>query len=336
VTKKYHVFIGSTLDDLKAERRELVRILTEQGHIPVSLEDLEGEERDRLRITRKSIRESDYFLGLAAHKYGPLEGKASGLEGEYGLAVKYGVPVIALVIDDKARWKDSKKEKDPAALKALEAFKRKLRGHTWASWGSTAELREKAQSLLAREISLNPRPGWVPGTAALEPQAANELARLSRENEDLRLRLKLEPEKSPGELRNQMKRTLKVLALNKVSLSFYYTGGENWENAKAFPYLRLFRLLVPELSPGKGSAELAHFLGKILNPDLEKTVRGNYPVPSNTVKKIMADFCVLGLLKQPGAGREPVWELSGYGKELYALYRTRQLERALAKNAGPR
>jgi hypothetical protein len=335
--KKYHVFISSTLDDLKAERRELAKAVAGLGHIPVFSDDFDGEGEDSSRFIKKSIRESDYFLALTAYRYGPLppEGKGFGPEGEYLRAVKYGVPVIALMIDEKARWKDAKKEKDPAALRALEGFRRKLAAHTGAAWSNAPDLRQKARELLIREMNLNPRSGWVPGTAAVEAPLANELARLLRENEDLKLRLQEEPDQG-GDLRNHMRRTLKVLALNKASLSFYYTPGENWENTKAFPYLRLFRLLAPELSPGKTIAEISHFLGKILNPDLGKTVRGNYPVPSNTVKKIMVDFAILKLVRQPGSGRGGMWVVSEYGRDLYALYRTRQLERALAKNTAAR
>ncbi|MDR0878993.1 MAG: hypothetical protein LBN21_13175, partial [Treponema sp.] len=70
-----------------------------------------------------------------------------------------------------------------------------------------------------------------------------------------------------------------------------------------------------------------------LNPDLEKTVRKDYPTPSNTVKKIMADFTLLKLVKCRNSGQNDneAWEVTEYGKELYSAYRMRQLERAFAK-----
>jgi hypothetical protein len=82
--------------------------------------------------------------------------------------------------------------------------------------------------------------------------------------------------------------------------------------------------------------EISRFLGNVLNPDLEKTVRRNYPTPSNTIKKIMADFSLLKLVKctggaAEGGGDSEIWETTEYGKELYALYRMRQLERAFIK-----
>ena len=99
-----------------------------------------------------------------------------------------------------------------------------------------------------------------------------------------------------------MKKVLKTLAANRISLSFWYISGENWENTKVFRYLRLFRLLTPELSTPKTAAELSHFLGNILNPDLSKLVRKDFPTPSNTIKKIMTDFVLLKLVRCSAGG----------------------------------
>jgi hypothetical protein len=136
-------------------------------------------------------------------------------------------------------------------------------------------------------------------------------------------------------LREQIKHTLKVLALNRAAISFYYTAGDNWENTQKFRYIRIYNVLVPELFLGKTTAEISRFLGNVLNPDLEKTVRRDYPTPSNTIKKIMADFSLLKLVKctngEEGNTDDEMWEITEYGKELYSAYRMRQLEKAFIK-----
>ena len=286
---KYHIFVGSTLDDLKNERWELARVIMELGHIPVTAEYIDPQANDADRLLQKTIEECDYFIALIAHKY--------RAETEYTIAVQKGIPVIALIIDEKARWKASKKETEAAPVKKLEEFKKKLRGCAHETWLSTADLCQKAQRLLIREINLNPQEGWVRGGQAVRPLVANELARLSDENEVLRRQIKIGSGEIVAKLREQMKKTLKVLALNKVALSFYYVSGNNWENTRQFRYLRIFKLLAPELALGKATTEVSRFLGTVLNPDLEKTGRKDYPTPSNTIKKIMADFELLKLVK---------------------------------------
>ncbi|MDR0878454.1 MAG: DUF4062 domain-containing protein [Treponema sp.] len=336
MTKKYHIFIGTTADDLKLERRELPRIIMELGHIPVSAEYFDASGSNVELLVKKTIEECDYFIALTAYKYSPAGAKTAPLETEYNYAVKAGVPVLALVIDEKARWKASKKETESGLIKKLENFKKKLLSGTHVTWLTAADLRQKAQNLLIQEMNLNPKEGWVRGNAAIDPSVANELSRLSGENEILKHQIKIESGEMVAKLREQVRHALKALSLNMATLSFYYTTGDNWENTTKFRYLRIFKLLAPELSLGKTTAEISRFLGSVLNPDLEKTVRKDYPTPSNTIKKIMSDFSLLKLVKCSGsnpaeASVGEIWEITEYGKELYSAYRMRQLERAFVK-----
>ncbi|MDR2746251.1 MAG: DUF4062 domain-containing protein [Treponema sp.] len=336
--KKYLVYLGTTLDDLKTESRELPRIILELGHIPVQApcgED--GNGKPGKALVNKVISECDYFISMVAHKYSD-EGEPSPLEAEYNQAVNCGVPVIALIVDDEVRWRANKKETKAAQIRKLEDFKGSLRGHAHASWSNTQELCQKVQSLLLREINLRPRAGWIPGTQAVDPAVANELARLGAENGELRRRLGIESGDLVGRLREQLRHAVKVLALNRVILSFYYENGKTWENTRKFRYLRIFKVLAPELYTGKTAADISRFLGGVLNPDLKRTVRKDFPTPSNTVKKIMADFVLLKLVRCTGGNRGgeadgEIWEITEYGKEFYAVYRMRQLERPIEKLA---
>ena len=331
--KKYLVYISSTLDDLKAERQELVRIVWEMGAIPVTMDTFDMTNEDDRKVIYKMIECCDYFLNLTAHKGGAMIGKVISLELEYARAVRAGLPVLALVLDEKARWKDTKKEKDAGIKKALEAFKGKLENHSNDTWNNIADLKYKTMTLLNREMNLNPRRGWVPGNQAIEPYVANELCRVLQENEAMRKYAALEGTDIAGKVRENIKRVLKVLATNRIALSFYYIDGENWENTQKFRYLRLFRLLAPELLIPRTVAEISHFLGNILNPDLTKTktIRKEYPTPSNTIKKIMADFTLLKLVRCSGSGENETWGMTEFGQEAFAAYRLRQMERPLAR-----
>ena len=336
---KYHVFIGSTLDDLKNERKDIPRIIMELGHIPVSAECLDSSAKNYDKLLEKIIEECDFFIAIVAFKYALKGVKTSPLEAEYKIACKKSVPVISLIIDDKARWKASKKEKDNAVIKKLNEFKNKLRLGEFETWLNTTDLCQKLLNMLIMQINAAPQNGWVRSDHAVSPMVANELARLSAENEQLKRQIRGESGEVIARLREQMKNALKVLAINKVILSFYYMSGETWENSRKFRYLRIFKLLAPELSVGKTTAEICRFLGTVLNPDLEKTVRKDYPIPSNSVKKIMADFSMLKIIKCVNENDtetsadvkliDEIWEITEYGKELFSAYRMRQLERTV-------
>ena len=336
---KYHVFIGSTLDDLKNERKELPRIVTELGHIPVMADYIDGDGRNAPKLLQKAIEDCDYFLALVAHKYADDTGNPSPLFGECSIATKKGIPVLALIIDEKARWKPAKREKDQALAAKLEDFKARLLSGPSETWQNTPDLCGKAQTLLVQELSLNARPGWVRADRQIDQTVANEISRLSRENDDLRRQL-LRDEAMPFRLKDEEDDALKVLSLNRLTLSFYYAPGDNWENARQFRYIRIFKTLVPELVIGKTTSEISRFLGTVLNPALERTVRKDYPTPSNSIKKIMADFSVLKLVKcTQSDAKHPdneVWEITEYGKGLYSAYRIRQMNRVLEKKSAER
>jgi hypothetical protein len=331
---KYHIFIGSTLDDLKNERKMLPRIVMELGHIPVMADYLDDTARNSQNLLQKIIEECDYFVALAANKYSDMDGKVTPLVKQCSLAAKKGIPVLALVIDEKARSTKAKKEQDPALIRKLDSFKSRLREGPYETWLNAPDLCQKAQSLLVQELNINARPGWVRAEKLIDPTVANEISRLSSENDILRRRIRVDDGELVSRLRDQIKHTIKVLALNKVTLSFYYASGDNWENSRQFRYIRIFKLLVPELALGKNVAEISRFFGMVLNPNLDKTVRKDYPTPTNTIKKIMADFSMLKLVRcinDEGTSDEEVWEITEYGKELYSAYRMRQLEKAVVK-----
>jgi len=332
---KYHIFIGSTLDDLKNERKVLPRIVMELGHIPVMADYFDDTARNSQNLLQKAIEECDYFIALVANKYSAADGKTLPLVAQYAIAAKKGIPVLALVIDEKARSTQAKKEQDPEIIRKLDIFKANLREGPCETWLNTPDLCQKAQSLLVQELNINTRPGWVRAEKLIDPAVANEISRLSGENDALRRRIRIMDDgELVNRLRDQLKHAIKVLALNKVTLSFYYASGDNWENSRQFRYLRIFKLLVPELALGKNTAEISRFLGTVLNPDLNKTVRKDYPTPTNTIKKIMADFSMLKLVRcidEEGAADKEIWEITEYGKELYSAYRMRQLEKALVK-----
>ncbi|MDR0450133.1 MAG: DUF4062 domain-containing protein [Treponema sp.] len=333
--KKYHIYIGSNLEDVKNERKELPRAVMELGHIPVMADYLDPEDENSARLIEKIIGECDYFISLVACRYCRDKEKNSPMETEYRWALKQGVPVLGLIIDDKARRKAGKKEENAAFIRKLKDFKAELRKQPHETWLNAPDLRQKTLDILIRETNLGEQPGWVRATEAVKPALANEIGRLSAENEELKKRIGLESGKLVARLREQMRHDLKVMALNRASLSFYYANGENWENTRKFRYLRIFKLLVPELNLPKTTAEITRFLGGVLNPDLEKTVRKDYPTPSNTIKKIMTDFALLRLFRcDEGAknGEDERWEITEYGKELYSAYRVRQLERSAEKS----
>ncbi|MDR3131199.1 MAG: DUF4062 domain-containing protein [Treponema sp.] len=329
MARKYHIFVSSTIEDLRNERRVLSRLIWEMGHIPVCLNEFDITNEEDEKVIKRLIGDCDYFMALAAHRYGPHADSQAGRETEYALALKLGIPVLGLILGEKARWKESKKDTDAALICAMDDYKRRLQSHPHIFWINAQDLKQKTRELLSREIFLTPRNGWIVGDSFAGPPAVNVMGRLVAENEDLKRQFLVQD--SPADFRKQaVKHTLSILSGQRITLSFFYNPGETWENTIKCRYLRLFHLLTPELYLGKTTADLSRFLGSILNPDLTRAPRKDYPTPSNTIKKIMTDFHVLKLVHYTGGKNEENWELSAYGKEVYSVYRIRQIEKNIA------
>ncbi|EIQ1514512.1 DUF4062 domain-containing protein [Vibrio parahaemolyticus] len=71
--KKFQIFVSSTYEDLKDERDQVIKAILEMGHIPVGMEMFSAADEEQWKIIQRQIDESDYYVVIAAHKYGSLQ-----------------------------------------------------------------------------------------------------------------------------------------------------------------------------------------------------------------------------------------------------------------------
>jgi hypothetical protein len=189
--KKYQVFISSTYEDLIEERIYAMNAVMKLRQIPAGMELFSASNNTPWEEIEKEIDDSDYYILIIAYKYGSIDkqSKLSFTQKEYEYAAKQGKQILAFVIDDKkAKWEDSKRDKSAPVLKKLNAFKdivktEKLVEH----WVDKEDLQKKILIALSLQIARNPdKKGWVRADETDYKNVAGELARLSKENEELR------------------------------------------------------------------------------------------------------------------------------------------------------
>jgi hypothetical protein len=176
---KYQIFVSSTYEDLKKERDQVVKAILEMGHIPVGMEMFSAADEEQWKIIARYIAESDYYVVIVAHRYGTLDGSISYTEKEYDYAVKCGIPTLGFVIDDTASWPTSYVDSDAECIAALGNFKEKVRRKLVSFWNSADDLHGKIAIALNKQMSVNPRNGWVRASESLAPEMSTELTRLS-------------------------------------------------------------------------------------------------------------------------------------------------------------
>ncbi len=107
MNKKLQVFISSTYIDMKEERQAAVEAILSAGHIPAGMELFSAGNESQIEVIKRWIDESDVYMLILGGRYGsiePITGK-SYIHLEYEYAINKGVPVFAVVIDEKALYK---------------------------------------------------------------------------------------------------------------------------------------------------------------------------------------------------------------------------------------
>lgn len=99
--KKLQVFISSTYTDLIEERQAAVEAILDLEHIPVGMELFKSGKK-QMETIEKWIDESDIYMLILGGRYGSIdkESNKSYTQLEYEYALKKGMPVFAIVIDE--------------------------------------------------------------------------------------------------------------------------------------------------------------------------------------------------------------------------------------------
>lgn len=94
--KKYQIFISSTYEDLKNERKLIIENIFKMGHLPVGMEFFSASDDEQLEYIKKIINNCDYYILILGGKYGSVS-ESTGLsytEMEYNYAIYKKIPVL--------------------------------------------------------------------------------------------------------------------------------------------------------------------------------------------------------------------------------------------------
>jgi len=191
--KKLQVFVSSTFTDLKEERQAAVEAILSSGNIPAGMELFSAGDESQMVVIKRWIDESDVYLLILGGRYGsvePTSGKSyTHLEYEY--ALEMGKPLFAVVMNDealeeklKAKGSSVKEDENP---KELRAFKQLVTKNLVRFWDDKKDIKIAIHETLSEFSYRKELVGWIRGDNAVNTAVvADELARLTKENADLR------------------------------------------------------------------------------------------------------------------------------------------------------
>lgn len=195
--RKLQVFVSSTFTDLREERQAAVEAILSTGNIPAGMELFAAGDQSQMEIIKEWIQESDVYLLILGGRYGSIEpesGKSyTQLEYEYALSI--GKPHFAVVTSEKALNKKVKKHDlemtERSSTEKYNEFKKLVTGAKLVEfWDDIKGIELAIHKSLSRFSKREELIGWVRGDQAVDSGLlAEELARLGKENSDLRVEI---------------------------------------------------------------------------------------------------------------------------------------------------
>ncbi|NBG67462.1 DUF4062 domain-containing protein [Acidiluteibacter ferrifornacis] len=189
--KKYQVFVSSTYQDLKNERKEVIQALLELDCIPVGMELFPATDDDQWTLIKELIDESDYYILIIGGRYGSLNSEGiSYTQMEYEYALKIGIPIISFLIKSVDDISVSKTDKNEEKAKQLLTFRELASKKHIKFWQTPEELGSVVSRSLVKLIKTKPRTGWVKADRISSTAANVEILKLKEKIKELEDELK--------------------------------------------------------------------------------------------------------------------------------------------------
>jgi len=195
ILKRLQVFVSSTFSDLREERQAAVEAILAAGHIPAGMELFAAGDESQMDVIKQWIDESDVYLLILCGRYGSIDPKSgkSYTQLEYEYALSKGKPLFACVIKDAAldAWiKKHGKEAIDDYRKEWNQFRELVQSKIVEFWEDSKDIKIAIANKLGQLSRREDLVGWVRAHKEADlPALSNEIARLSKENADLRTQL---------------------------------------------------------------------------------------------------------------------------------------------------
>ena len=189
--KKYQVFISSTYEDLKEERRKVQDTILSMYQFPIGMEMFSAADENQWEIIRETIDSSDYYVLIIGHRYGSVieEGEYAGIsytQKEFRYALEQKIPVLVFLIDNSVAVTPEKMEQDADKREKLEQFKTEVKsGRMVQWWTSKDDLANKVMNSLNNQIHHRTRLGWIRAERLDLGETQNELVKMSKRIKEL-------------------------------------------------------------------------------------------------------------------------------------------------------
>jgi hypothetical protein len=185
--KLYQVFVSSTFDDLKEERREVLQTVIGLDCVPAGMELFAAADEEQFSYIKRVIDICDYYIVIVGGRYGSVapDGR-SFTEKEFDYAIERGIPVLAFVHGDPASLPPERRDPDSSLFPKLQAFReRVMAGRMARPWSQKDQLPLLVFKSLSQAINEKPGVGWIRADSGPTEETLKKLLALEEENRKL-------------------------------------------------------------------------------------------------------------------------------------------------------
>ena len=185
---KYSIFISSTFEDLKEERRAVQDTVIKTGDFPVQMESFPAADEGPFELISSLLNECDYYVLIIGGRYGkPGEDGLSYTHKEYRYAIEREIPVMVMLHGDRGKIAADKIEGTDDGKRRLDAFIDEVSSDKHRkTWTNIGELQHEVLQALNYAKLTRPRVGWVRGDTAAAVETLAELNEVRKEKDKYR------------------------------------------------------------------------------------------------------------------------------------------------------
>lgn len=315
-TKRYSVFISSTFEDLREERRAVQDSIIEVGDFPVQMESFPASDQDAFELITSLLDQCDYYVLIIGGRYGTVsDDGVSFTHKEFRYALEKKIPVLVMLNDDRGKIPAEKVERTEEGLRRLEAFiKEASTGRTRKTWRTVGDLKSAVLNALANAKQTKPRIGWVRGDAVANVEVLEQLNEVRQENAKFREAIGTLEVNIPHIPLPPIEEAVDV---EFVSHRPVRGGAYGSSGTVTTTWLSLFLHLHPNLQWGEGSdgywideGESCISIGSSLVQEvIDEDARNYFKLTQNAFRKVLAYYIEAGLML-PQSSDRPFTEIA--------------------------
>ncbi len=188
--KKYQIFVSSTYEDLKDERKAIIENISTMGHLPVGMELFVASDDEQFEYIKRVIDNCDYYVLILGGRYGsvsPQTGK-SYTQMEYEYALEKKIPVLVFPYKDINSLSKEKRDDD---LKNINEFiEIASKDRMCRFWNTKDGLILSVVNSLHKIFEDKPQRGWIRPDEFDNTELLTEINSLRKRNQELEQQVK--------------------------------------------------------------------------------------------------------------------------------------------------